>query len=73
MIDDTITDLDSPVFCEAKWFDPDMELYDHKGGTYSIPDVSLQEWGELYRERDHDCCLKILQNHPGYQYYPRKW
>lgn len=72
MIDDTITDIDSPVFCEAKWFDPDLELYDRHGGTYAVSDISLQDWQELYRERDHDCCLKILQEHPGYRYISRR-
>lgn len=63
IIDDTITDLDSPVYFEAKWFDPYLEFYGAFTGAVQVYDVTREEWLELYRDRDHDTCLKILCNH----------
>lgn len=62
-IDDTITDLDSPIYFEAKWFDPYLEFYGPFPGAVQVDDVSRDEWIELFRNRDHDTCLKILNNH----------
>lgn len=66
IIDDTITDIDSPIYFEAKWFDPDLEFYGNFPGVIQVPGVSREEWIELLQNRDHDTCLKILKNH-GYR------
>ena len=62
MIDDTITDIDSPEFFEAEYDGHDLFLY-KDGGHFVISRVSDSEYLELYRERNHDACRKLLDSH----------
>ena len=58
-----VTDIDSPVFFEAEWLDPDLEFYGCFPGAILVSDVSLDEWTELFRNRNHETCEWILKTH----------
>ena len=68
IIDNIISDIDSPEFFEAEYDGHELFLY-KDGGHYVIYGVSESEYFELYRNRDHDTCLSLLFSHRKDYFY----
>lgn len=62
IIDNIITDIDSPEFFQAEYDGHELFLY-KDGGHYVIYSVSESEYLALYRDRDHDSCQSLLDAH----------
>lgn len=62
IIDNIITDIDSPEFFQAEYDGHELFLY-KDGGHYVIYDVSDFDYLVLYRNRNHETCQSLLHSH----------